>query len=225
MRILHCFADTGAEADTLQHYGNVVRVGIDAEPNATSQAIQADVHKLPFQPKQFDLGWFHPPCGFVSPMSDTGNGSRKDWDNLIPLAREQARRYCKHWVIENKPSEYINPTVELTGHMFGLGIEYERAFECSFPVDQPARQSKLAESTPFFYSEKSKGWWMGQKGCSGEYSKEHVAKNTIPSAYINHIMAGYSEHVNATEQDYSEYDKRMQTQRRESENAELEQYL
>ena len=223
MKILQVFADQGAENPTMDNYGDVLRLSINIEPNQWSEAVQCDANLLPLKPDtEFDLGWFHPPCGGVSPMSDTGNGSRDDWPDLIPIAREIADKHCNHYVIENKPRDSLNETVTLDGHMFNLGIEYKRAFECSFDVEQPPMQNKLAETSPFYYSEKPHGWWAGVKGSSTEFTKAHLAKNTIPSAYIDYIMR---HHAMATETDdlpdYSTYDKDMETKRRATTNSSL----
>jgi hypothetical protein len=226
--ILQVFADKGTEADTLQNYGNVLRLSIDVDKNESSDVVQADATKLPLSKNaQFDIGWFHPPCGFVSIMSETGDGSRSDWPNLIPNARSIAEKHCDHYVIENKPSEHIDPEVVLDGKMFGLGIEYKRAFETNFPVKQPPRHGRLSpetETSPFYYTEKSKGWWVSQKGCSGSYPTSHIAKNAIPSAYINHIMGAYSEYKDAPDIDYSNYDAEKQTERSKATNQQLSNY-
>jgi hypothetical protein len=224
--ILHCFADTGAENPCLSKYGDILRVGLDAKPNQNSDAIRADANFLPIKDTaQFDIGWFHPPCGGVSPMSDTGNGDRDDWPDLIPVAREIAQQHCDYWVIENKPRESLNPEVVLDGHMFELGIEYKRAFETNFEVEQPAEQTRLAETSPFYYSEKSKGWWASVKGSSMDHSKGHLAKNTIPAAYIDYIMRYYYKAQNTEElADYSSYDKDMDTKRAKQSNQELSEY-
>jgi len=226
LTILQVFADKGAENPTLSNYGDVLRLSIDVTGNKWSDAIQADATALPLQPDaEFDIGWFHPPCGGVSPMSDTYGGSREDWPDLIPVAREIAQEHCKHWVIENKPRESLDAEVVLDGHMFELGIEYERGFETSFPVEQPAKQSKLAETSPFYHPEKSRQWWASVKGSSTEFTTEHLAKNTIPAAYINHIMRY---HAVATEpddlSDYTDYDKRRETHKRKLDNQELSAY-
>lgn len=174
-----------------------------------------DANELPISEETtFDIGWFHPPCGFVSPMSDTGSGSRDDWPNLIPLARELGETYCEDYVIENKPSEHIDEEVVLDGHMFELGIEYARAFETTFPVEQPKRQNRIADTSPFYYTEWSSGEWAACKGSTTEFSKSHLAKNTIPSAYIDYIMRHYYRHVDSEERpDYGTYDKDKKRER------------
>ncbi len=226
MKILQVFADKGAENPTLSNYGDILRLSIDIESNQWSDVVQCDANHLPLQEDaEFDIGWFHPPCGGVSPMSDTYSGNREDWPDLIPLSREIAKHHCKHYVIENKPRESIKEEVVLDGHMFELGVEYKRVFETSFPVEQPAQQNRLAETSPFYHTEKTHGWWAGVKGSSMDFNKEHLAKNTIPAAYINYIMRHHAEAVNERElSDYTDYDKTLQTKRRKDENSKLGAY-
>lgn len=226
MKILHVFADKGAENPALDRYGDVYRFSINIDANEWSEGVQADARQLPIQPGvTFDIGWFHPPCGGVSPLSDTYSGSREEWPDLIPAAREIAAEYCDHHVIENKPRDSLDTEVVLDGHMFELGIEYKRAFETSFPVEQPRQQDRLAETGPFFYSERSHGWWAGVKGSSTEFSKAHLAKNTIPAAYIDYIMRHHAEAIATDDRpDYSEYDKEKQTERRETRNSQLQEW-
>lgn len=230
MKILHAFADAGAEADTLAHYGDVVRVGINARPNSSSDAIKADVNALPLTDNaQFTLGVFHPPCTKWSTMPDANkNGDAPD---LIPLSRKMAAKYCDDWIIENRPNAPLKDPVKLTGHMFGLPIEYERAFETSFPVEQPRRQDKLAEMSPFFYSNRSKEWWVAVKGCSDEYSKEHTAKNTIPAAYLNYLMQHWAKVDDTVNREgyvdrdkYDDYDAEISKCRAQEANATLTEW-
>lgn len=226
MDILHVFADQGAENPCLDRYGNVLRLSIEIEPNDYSDAIQADATQLPLQDDaRFDLGVMHPPCGGVSPMSDTGSGSRDEWPDLIPEAREIAHNHCDHWIIENKPRESLDAEVTLTGHMFELGIECKRAFETSFPVEQPAQQNRLAETGPFTYTEWSHGQWAACKGSTMEFGHQHLAKNTIPAAYLDYLMRHYFTVAEEYERrDYSDYDKEMSTRRRKEQNDNLLSY-
>jgi len=156
-------------------------------------------------------------------MSDTGQGNREEWPDLIPLSRNIATQHCDEWIIENKPRESLDAEVTLTGYMFQLGIEYERAFETSYPVEQPPRQDKLAETSPFYYSEWSKGEWASVKGTDKEIaSKAHIAKNTIPSAYLEYLLRYYYRAVDGEERpDYSEYDKEMDKKRSQEANSAL----
>lgn len=226
MRILHAYADTGAEDPCLNRHGTVTRLTINPTPNDYSTVIQADATHPPFDDTtHFDLGVGHPPCGGVSPMSDTGSGSREEWPDLIPDCRDLFQEYCDHYIIENKPRDSLHDPVVLDGHMFQLGIECERAFETSFPVEQPPRQNRLAETSPFYYSEKPKGWWASVKGSSMEFGKEHLAKNTIPAAYLDYLLGYYYKAVETGElPDYSEYDSEMDTRRAREANASLSNY-
>jgi len=224
MKILHAFADVGAEDPALDRYGDVIRVTINPQQNDYSDVIGGDVTKLPIKDDvQYDLGWFHPPCGGVSPMSDTHDGNRNEWPDLIPETREAAKKHCDHWVIENKPRESLNETVRLDGHMFNLGIKYERAFETSFSVEQPPKQSKLAKTSTFFYTEWSKGEWAAVKGTDVDIAdKEHIAKNTIPAAYIDYIMRHHARAVDTEDRpDYSNYNEEMDAKRAKEANAQL----
>ncbi len=226
MRILHAFADDGVESEALSDYGEVVQVGLDPTDKNASTPIKADATDLPFAENSFDLGLFHPPCGFVSPLSDTKGGSREDWPNLIPDARREAKRVCDHYIIENKKearSEMRDPIV-LDGGMFGLPIDYKRAFETSFTVEQPPQQRTFGETetSPFFSSERSKLWWATAKGYTTAYQKGHLAKNCVPRPYLQYLMQAYAQAIDKGQRaDYSEYDKEMDTRRAKKANTTL----
>lgn len=226
MKILQAFADKGAENPCLDRYGDVYRVGWKAERNDYSMAIKGNAQDLPIDPDvAFDLGFFHPPCGGVSPMSDTGGGSRDDWPDLIPLSRELGKQYCEHYVIENKPRDSIDTEVTLNGFMFELGIKYERAFESTFLIEQPPNQNKIADTSPFYYSEWSKGEWASVKGTTLDFTKEHIAKNTIPAVYLDYIMKYYYRHTDAEDRpDYSTYNEDRKNEQREKENAAITEW-
>ena len=228
LRILHCFADFGTEAEALGCYGDVVRVGLDAQDTNESQPIKADAHHIPFgEGVRFDLGLFHPPCTKWSDMPDANkNGDAPD---LIPLAREIAERHCDYWVIENKPRAPLNDPVLLNGKMFGLPIEYERAFESNFQLEQPPRQAFLAEteSSSYFYSEKSRGWWASVKGIDADaYTKHALCKNSLPSAYVHHIVRSFFRATggDAGPSNYDDYDRRKTAERRRRQNQSLDQF-
>lgn len=223
--ILHCFADHGTEAETLSCYGDVVRVGLDPRDNNDSTPIQADANNLPFSDDvQFQFGLFHPPCTKWSDMP----GANKDGDapDLIPLAREIGEKYCDYWVIENKPRAPLKDPVLLDGKMFGLPIEYERAFEANFELEQPPRQAFLAEteSSSYFYSEMSREWWASVKGIDADrYTKHALCKNSLPSMYVHHIVRSWLRASGRADgpSDYSDYDKRKNAERARAENHDL----
>ena len=236
-RILHCFADFGVESEVLTGYGDVVRIGIDTRDLNDSEPIQADANDLPIaEDTQFDLGFFHPLCKKWANMTSI-SGDPANEPNQIPLARELAHQYCDLYVIENKPQAPLNDPVVLNGRMFGLPIAYERAFETNFRVPQPSRferfgDDKTAETSPFFYSERSHRWWGSVKGYRADrYPKQHLAKNTIPASYVHHVCRAWlsayeaGTDIAANKTDYSDYDARMDKQRREELNESLTKFL
>lgn len=238
--ILHAFADQGVESEALSAYGRVIRIGHRVRDTNESEPIRAvissgeddsddSIVKFPISPDvRFDLAFMHPPC---TKWADTTSisGDPEDHIDLIPEARQLAREYADHYVIENKPRAPLEDPVRLTGEMFGLPIKYERAFETSFPVDQPPRQQKLAETetSPFFYTERPPLWWKSVKGVSGDYPKEHLAKNGLPAPYVHYLMRHFVlfwEEQNGVAEDrpdYSDYDEEMETKRREDLNSSL----
>jgi hypothetical protein len=191
MRILHCFADTGVESETLSAYGDVVRIGIDPRDTNESEPVQADANALPIKDSvTFDLGVFHPPCTRWSDMPSANKND--DAPNLIPLSREIAEQHCQHHIIENKPQAPLNNPVRLKGDMFGLPIEYERAFETSFHVEQPAVHMTLGtECSTYYYADRSTEWWHSVKGVSGDYPKQQLAKSGIPAPYMHYLARAW----------------------------------
>jgi hypothetical protein len=246
--ILHCFADYGSESEVLSQIGKVYRVGISPHDTNCSIPIQADAHvtaddknwSIPFNPDtQFDLGVFHPVCTkWAATTSISGNA--EEHENMIPSARAIAEEFCDHHIIENVPKATLNNPTVLNGRMFGLPIEFERAFETSFDVPQPPRErplftnegaSETAETSSFFFTERSRLWWATVKGCDAwRYPKQHIAKNTIPRVYIEYLLQAwintYEEEIGMDEGrvDYSDYDDRMEAERRRKANRNLEQF-
>ena len=204
--ILHCFADMGVESEALAAYGNVVRVGIDprdydANPSTPVQADASKPDELPFEEGQFKLGLFHAPCTRWANVTNI-SGDPEDHPNLIPEAREIGERYCEHYIIENQPQAPLRDPVTLDGSMWGLPIKYERAFETSFHVEQPTRQATLVPATecsPYFYSDRSRAWWASVKGYTGDYPKQHLAKNCLPNQYVHYLMRAYLRATNSVD--------------------------
>lgn len=244
--ILHCFADYGTESEVLGDFGNVIRVGIDPKDTNDSKPIKADAHieekewDLPIKDGvTFDLGLFHPVCSRWAATTSI-SGDPDEHENMIPSARLLAEKYCDHYIIENVPRAPLYDPVVLNGRMFGMPIEYERAFETSFKIPQPPREkrflttdgsSKNAETSSFFFSERSKEWWAAVKHYSPRpYPKEHLAKNAIPAPFIYYLVQlwlgvwedekGFSE----GRVDYSDYDERMDTKRKSEDNRQLDDF-
>lgn len=235
--ILHCFADYGVESEALATYGNVTRVGINAHDTNESEPIKADAYNLPIDDGvTFDLGFFHPVCKRWASLTSI-SGNPDDHPNQIPRAREIGEQLCEHYVIENKPQAPLEDPVVIGGQMFGLPIAYERGFETTFRVPQPPRQKQLGndsnvETSPFFFSERSKEWWASVKGYRADrYPKEHLAKNAVPAPYIHYLCRAWLkayEHENGENEDrpdYSDYDQRMDAQRRSDANQSIYDYV
>jgi len=246
--ILHCFADYGTESEILSGFGNVIRIGIDPKDTNRSSPLKADAHleaegkdwDLPIKDDvTFDFGLFHPVCSRWAATTSI-SGDPDSHENMIPSARSIAKEYCDHYAIENVPRAPLDDPTILNGRMFGLPIEYERGFETSFRVPQPPRErrflttegsSEKAETSSFFFSERSRKWWASAKNYNpGQYPKQHLAKNTIPAPFIHYILRSWLE-VYESEQgisegraDYSEYDDEMEEKRRRKANRSLDDF-
>ena len=193
MKILHCFADTGVEAEALAAFGDVTRVGLDpVDTPYTTELIQADVRE--WEPSQtYDLGLFHPPCQKWATGSYISGDPSKRHENLIPVAREIAQEYCENWIIENVPEAPLNDPVTLNGGMFGLPLHYERDFETSYHVDQPRNQTRLSDGYFDRHHENggfqgAKQLWKSAKGYTGEYNARSLKREAIPRTYINYLV-------------------------------------
>ena len=192
--ILHAFADTGVECELLSSFGAVTRVGLDPVRNQyTDELIASDVREVSFD-QTFDLGLFHPPCQRWTPGAKM-QGTDEDHENLIPVARDLGREYCDAWIVENVPQAPLhNPTV-LNGGMFGLPLHYERAFETSYHVPAPPRQTQLGRPNNKFESHHANGDWKGSKelwatvkGYSTQWRANALKRTAIPRAYLNYLL-------------------------------------
>jgi len=246
--ILHCFADYGTESEILSGFGNVIRVGVDPVDTNDSTPVKADAHVsskgkdwyFPIKDDvTFDLGLFHPVCSRWAATTSI-SGDPEEHENMIPSARAIAEEYCDHYIIENVPRAPLKDATVLNGRMFGLPIKYERGFETSFEVPQAPRDRRLltsdgpsenAETSSFFYSERSRNWWASAKNYApGPYPKGHLAKNTIPAPFIHYVFRAwlrvYEEEQGISEGrvDYSDYDDEMETKRREDDNRQLDEF-
>lgn len=188
--IYHIFADIGVESEPLSAYGNVVRVGINPRDTNESDPIKADARAIPLEPGA-DLAVLHPPCTKWSPLTSI-SGDPDDHPDMIPLARELGKELADHYIIENRPNAPLRDPVRLKGDIFGLPIEYERAFETSFHVEQPTIHMTFGtECSTYFSADRSKDWWRSVKGVSGDYPKEELVKGGIPAPYIHYLMRAY----------------------------------
>jgi len=223
VRILHAYADHGTEAEILGLYGDVVRLGTGPQDTNNSTPIQGDATRPPFERDSFDFGLFHPPCTAWSDMPDANKGGEAP--ELVKDARREAQRLCEYWVVENKPRAPLRDAVVLDGDMFGLPIQYERAFESNFSVPEPPRYARFEnESSSYFYSEKSRAWWGAVKGIDPQaYSKHALCKNSLPAPYVHHLVRAWLDASGRADgpSDYAEYDKRKTTERHRGQNHSL----
>lgn len=228
LQIAYCFADHGVEAEALSTIGEVHRFTIEPRENpwcSTTEEIDL-MEKIP--DGGYDLWFGHPVCTRYSDMPGVDPEEHVD---QIPRARELATKMGDDYVIENKPRAPLESPTLLRGQMFNLPITYERAFETSFELSQPPRQttfgSENSQTSPFFYSERSHLWWKAVKGIRGDYLKEHVAKNALPLVYVDYITRNYLEVTGGSEgsRDYSNYDEEMHQMRARDLNHALDDFL
>ena len=194
-RIAHLFADFGVEAEVLSSLGSVVRYTIDPRENEfVEKTVSIDLMEEMPAEDGFDLALLHPRCTDKSDMTSI-SGDSADHESQISRAREIATTIADDYIIENKPRDELEQPVILNGSMFGLPINYERAFECSFSVSSPPRERQIGEKTvsPYFYTDRSVGWWKMVKGYTGSYAKRHLSKNAVPAVYIQTILRSWLE--------------------------------
>lgn len=188
LRIGHFFADWGVESERLAAYGDVHRFTIDPKPNEfVDETTQIDlVEEEPDIEGQLDFGLWHPECYKWTQRS------AEDAENQIPRVRELADRYCKEYVIENKPKAPLEAPpggskIVLDGSMFGLAVEYKRAFECSYEVTQPPRQPNWAPEHRV-ENTRPRQYWKAVKGYVGDYEAKPFITNALPAAYVDHLI-------------------------------------
>jgi hypothetical protein len=230
--IYHLFADRGIESEVLSQHGRVVRVGLEPKPNAYSEAVAADLSDgtAPFD-ETADLALLQPPCTRWSSMVSI-DGCADDHPNLIDEAREIGEEYADEYIIENVPRAPLDDPTVLSGDMFGLPIEYERAFETSFGVRDLPAQVRLSgpETTPYLYADHAREWWAAAKGYSDEYPKQAIAKNCIPAPYLHFLLREWHEsrgrgHVeDYTKHESSNHRRRQEVSRLRAENATINEY-
>ena len=194
-RIAHLFADTGIEDEVLHTFGEVVRVGIDPEPNPFSAVIQADACDPPLF-GGFDLAIAHPKCQRFSKATAGGGSDPEDHPNQIPEAREACQRLADHYIIENVPQAPLHSPVKFTGGMFGMAIHYPRAFETSFYIPQPARTPRFRpEHGPLAEQGKDGHAWVGTnegwrlaKGYSYDWPARGLKRHAVPAPYLRRLL-------------------------------------
>jgi len=191
--IYHLFADTGVESEPLSAYGTVTRVGLDPTPTRfTDKVVAADLsEECPLEPDA-DLALLHPPCQRWSSATRGRNPERHP--DLLDRARELGQELAEDYIIENVPGAPLRDPVRLNGRMFGLPIDYERAFETTFHVEQPPEyQNLVADGGPFAAHQETGGWqgssqlWRSAKQVSGDYPSKELKRSGVPAPYIHYL--------------------------------------
>lgn len=183
-QIGHFFADVGVESEPLSAYGEVWRYGLDPrETRFTDHTVAVDLSTdvPPVPVDGFDLGVFHPPCHKWTQRDD------EDAENLIPRARELAEKYCDEWIIENQEGAPLRNPVVLDGSMFGLPVEYKRAFETSYEVVQP-RRDRSWKAEHRVENTRPKPYWKAVKGVTGDYPSKELILSGTPACYVHYLV-------------------------------------
>jgi hypothetical protein len=69
VKILHAWADHGAESEALSLYGHVTRASVDPRPGVEDELVVADGRRLPVADGSYDLALVHPRCTAHSEMT------------------------------------------------------------------------------------------------------------------------------------------------------------
>jgi len=197
--IYHIFADDGIESEALNAHGRVVRVDLSPMDTNASQPVKADANQIPLKPGA-DLVFLQPPCYKWAAATRNARSEGTEYENLIPLARDLARRLGGHYIIENVPDAPLKGPITLNGDMFGLPISMPRSFETSFHVEQPVRERKIADTKYWYddYGDLSVDWWKAVKGVKNDYRKDPLVKSGIPRPYLSHLLSSWISHEQET---------------------------
>jgi hypothetical protein len=190
-RIAHLYADVGVEDEVLYGFGEVVRVGLDPDPNPFSTVVRADARHLPLA-DDFDLAFVHHPCGRWS----NAGGDPDDHPDHLDHARQVARDLADHYVLENVPQAPLRDPVVLRGDDFGLPIAYPRAFETSFRVERPNGRARWRPNAgPLAARAETGNAWAGAtdgwrlaKGYSHPWPGRDLKRHGIPAPYVRHLL-------------------------------------
>lgn len=189
--IYHLFADRGVESEYMSRFGRVVRVGIDPFENPYSMVVQGDATEPPLEPGA-DIVVCHPPCYLWAESTRHIPDREEVYPDLIPETREVAKDLGEHYIIENVPKAPLLDPVVLNGRMFNMPIHYERAFETSFTVKQPADGRKREDEVSWWddYS-RPLNWWKTAKGYSHSWEKDSLVKVAVPQPYLDYLFQFY----------------------------------
>jgi len=193
--IVHIYADTGVEDEVLHTFGQVLRVGIDPDPNPFSTVVQADARDPPVS-GGFDLAVAHPKCQRWSVATPGGGSDPDDHPNQIPDARRTCQDLADHYIIENVPKAPLRDPVVFNGGMFGMGIHYPRAFETTFSVPRPRQVPRFSpDRGPLAEQGKQGNAWVGTndgwrlaKGYAHDWPARDLKRHAVPAPYLRRLL-------------------------------------
>lgn len=175
----------------------VTGVDIKPQPRYPFRFVQGDaLEYLRDHGHEFDAIHASPPCQEYSTSSRQWRDKGKEYCDLVEPVRTALRLTGKPYVIENVSGAPLQNPIVLNGFMFGLMVNRERLFECSFPVPfallpqgpkaaemgRPVKEGDVITVCGHFsnvpYARKAMGIdWMGQKELA----------QAIPPAYTEFI--------------------------------------
>ena len=185
-------------------------VGVDNEPQPhfPFEFVQADaLEYLAEHGAEYDAIHASPPCQGYTPMANR-YGSKVS--RLIPVVREGLQAVSTLWVIENVyGATDLKPTLELTGQMFGLGVERPRLFEASVLLLSPSKGKRPKNAVAVYGSPERRWLWKRKDGsvlrCASLAEAEeamginwmtwHEIIEAIPPAYTEFIGRQLMEHL------------------------------
>jgi hypothetical protein len=197
----HVFASVGIECEVLSSvFDRVIRIGLDPDPDPYSdRVINADATDLSgFDLPRGSFAYLQPPCQRFS-SSTNGTGNPEDHPNLIGAARELGPELAEHYVIENVPQAPLRDPVVLEGPMFRMPIVYRRAFEASFPIEEPSTRLDSIPSEGVLGDQGTTGrqWvgpgeaWRLAKGYHGEWNMRPLKRHATPAPYLRYVLRHY----------------------------------
>lgn len=196
VKVLHAFADDAVEAEVLSMVGEVYRVTRSPKDNPlVTETRTATIGEDPFPEDlpHFDLGLLHPPCGDWSP-ANTRTGNPRENGNYIPAARRVGELHCSDYIIENRPEAPLHDPVVLKGGMFGQPNVHDRAFETTFPVDQPPERERFGTGVTWWRSySRPLEYWKMVKGYRRDYRKDPLVKSSVPAPYLRYLLREWLE--------------------------------
>lgn len=182
MKILHAFADNGVESEVLVRHGEVVRVGTDPG-GVYGEVVKADATRMPLKSGSFDFGIFHPLCQRWARATPVD--VRESYPDLLDETRQEAKRLCDNWVIENVKRAPLKDPVVLGGWHFGKKWANERAFETNFHVPQLPQYEGEAK---YYTNRGYKHDWLDRKGYTEDSYTSHAIKKNSVSAFIVELL-------------------------------------